>query len=70
MYKVNYRTDIVNFLGGAYWRVALILKILLFGGALIREWPLIRSFTVLASTGGLTKTSLDMQLPCRNAGCM
>ena len=25
----------------------LILKILLFGGALIREWALIRSFTVV-----------------------
>ena len=70
MYKVNYRTDIVNFLGVAYCRRALVSKILLFGGALVREWPLIRSFTVLASTGGLTNTSLDMKLPCRNAGCM
>ena len=32
MYKMNYRTDIVNFLGGA-----LISKILLSGGALISK---------------------------------
>ena len=48
MYKMNYRTDIVNFWGGAYWRGALISKILLFGGALIREWALIRSFAYVA----------------------
>ena len=28
-------------------RGVLILKILLFGGALIREWALIRSFTLV-----------------------
>ena len=43
MYKTNYRTDIVNFLGGAYWRGALISKILLFGGVLIGEGRLLES---------------------------
>ena len=40
----NYRTDIVNFLGGAYWRGALISKILLFGGALIRSFTVLKEF--------------------------
>ena len=49
---MNYHTDIVNFWGrllgrGVYYRAVLILKILLFGGALIREWALIRSFMVV-----------------------
>ena len=43
---MNYHTDIVNF-RGAYQQGVLMLKILLFGGALIREWALIRSFTVV-----------------------
>ena len=51
MYKMNYHTDIVNF-RGAYQRGVLILKILLFGGALIREWALIRSFTVVQDDKG------------------
>ena len=48
IYKMNYRTDIVFFLGGggAQWEEALISKILLLGGELIREWALITSFTV------------------------
>ena len=49
---MNYHTDNVNFrrrsLGkGAYQRGVLILKILPFGGVLIREWALIKSFTVV-----------------------
>ena len=43
---MNYHTDIVNFRGRLLERV-LILKILLFGGAHIREWALIRSFTAV-----------------------
>ena len=49
---MNYRTDIGNFRGrllgrGVYKRGALILKILLFGRALIRESAHIRSFMVM-----------------------
>ena len=40
---MNYRTDIVNFLRGR----AVILKLLLSGGSLIREWALITSFMVV-----------------------
>ena len=48
MYKMNYCTDIiVNFLGGAYWRGALISKVLLFGGALIGEGHLLESGRLL-----------------------
>ena len=55
MYKMNYRTHVVNFLRGTviregrllerddYWRGALISKILIFGGALIGEGRLIES---------------------------
>ena len=39
---MNYRTELLIFRG------ALISKILLFGGKLISEWALIRSFMVLA----------------------
>ena len=46
MYKMNFRTDIVNFLGGRLLERGAYFEILLFGGALIREWTLIRSFTV------------------------
>ena len=46
MYKMNYRTDIVNLLfffggGGAYQRGALISNILLSGGSLIGEGRLL-----------------------------
>ena len=63
MYEMDYRTDIVNFFRGAligeggrllerdayfenftFWRGAY------WRGALIREWALIRSFTVLKGT--------------------
>ena len=47
MYKMNYRTDIANFLGGAYWRGAPMSKILLFGGALIGEGRLLESGRLL-----------------------
>ena len=38
---------ILLILGGAYWGGVLSFEILLFGVALIREWALIRSFTVV-----------------------
>ena len=45
---MNYRTDIVNFffLGGGGGEKRLLERFLLYGGALIRKWALIRSFTV------------------------
>ena len=43
IYEMRFRTDIVNSQVGAYWGGALILKILLFGGALFREWRLLES---------------------------
>ena len=52
MYKLNYRTDIVNFLGGrllkrgAYFENLTFWRGAYWRGALIREWALIRSFTV------------------------
>ena len=49
MYKTNYRTNLLIFQGGTYWRGAVISKILLFfgGGALIREGRLLQSERLL-----------------------
>ena len=49
---MNYHTDIVNFRGrllerGAYFENLTFWRGTLKRGALIREWALIRSFTVL-----------------------
>ena len=46
MNKMNSPTDIVNFLGGRLLERGAHFEHLTFGGALIREWALIRSFTV------------------------
>ena len=62
MYKMNYHTDVVNFLGGrllerstypergAYFKNLTFWRGVYWRGALIREWALIRSFTVCIQT--------------------
>ena len=47
MYKMSYRTDIVNFLGGRLLEMGAYFEILLFGGALIRERRLLESGRLL-----------------------
>ena len=47
MYKMSYRTDIVNLLGGRLLERGAYFEILLFGGALIREDSLLESVHLL-----------------------
>ena len=47
MYKMSYRTDIVNFLGGRLLERGAYFEILLFGGVPIREGRLLESGCLL-----------------------
>ena len=47
MYKMNYRTDIVHFLGGAYWRGALIREGRLFRKSYFLEGRLLENGRLL-----------------------
>ena len=47
MYKMSYRTDTVNVLGGRLLERGAYFESLLSGGALIREWRLLESGRLL-----------------------